>query len=193
MAGTQSPQPAWGGINHLALVTDDMDTTVRFWHGVLGAEIIATIGTRDFRHYFFRVGEAQTVAFFEYAGQELDTFTKPAGIPYPGASQFDHLSLNLPDERALEELQRRLKEHDCEVTDVVDHGFVRSIYFNDPTGIALEASYWTLPCDHDVDYDDAGWFHDEDPVPALREIVTGGAVASTPSTRLVDDIVTPAP
>ena len=131
------------------------------------------------------------------AGTTLDTFAKPAGIPYPhGASQFDHLSLNLPDEAALEDLQRRLKEHDCEVTDVVDHGFIRSIYFNDPTGIALEASYWTLPLDegaHSIDYSDEQWFHDEDPVPAVREIVEQGAVSSTPSTRLVDRLVTPAP
>ncbi len=190
-------QPAWHGINHLALVTDDMDATVRFWHGVLGAEIVATVGNQHFKHYFFRVGTRQTVAFFEYTGQQLETFAKPAGIPYPpGASQFDHLSLDLPDEAALEDLQRRLKEHDCEVTDVVDHGFIRSIYFNDPTGIALEASYWTMPLERGegaVDYADTGWFGDPDPVPALREIIDGGAVASTPSTRLVDEVITPAP
>ncbi len=189
--------PAWHGINHLALVTEDMDATVRFWHGVLGAEIVATIGNPYFRHYFFRIGTRQTVAFFEYAGQQLETFSKPAGIPYPpGASQFDHLSLDLPDEAALEDLQRRLKEHACEVTDVVDHGFIRSIYFNDPTGIALEASYWTLPLGSSaggVDYTDTDWFGDPDPVPAVREIIVDGAVASTPSTRLVDGVVTPAP
>ena len=28
--------PHWRGINHLALVTDDMDATVRFYHRVLG-------------------------------------------------------------------------------------------------------------------------------------------------------------
>lgn len=188
--------PAWNGINHLALVTDDMDATTRFWHGVLGAEIVATVGTPGFKHYFFRVGTGQTVAFFEYVDADLDTFAKPAGIPYPQASQFDHLSLNLPDEAALEDLQRRLKEHDCEVTDVVDHGFIRSIYFNDPTGIALEASYWTLPLDDPsgtVDLSDDEWFHDHDPVPALREIAEHGTVTSTPSTRLVDRVVTPAP
>ncbi len=187
---TDEHQPAWNGINHLALVTDDMDSTVRFWHGVLGAETIATVGAPGFKHYFFRVGPGQTVAFFEYLDAEIETFAKPAGIPYPaGASQFDHLSLNLPDEAALEALQRRLKEHDCEVTDVVDHGFIRSIYFNDPTGIALEASYWTLPSDGPVDHDDRDWFHDDDPVPALREISETGRVERTVSTRLVDEIV----
>lgn len=195
---TTTDLPSWRGINHLALVTDDMDTTVRFWHGVLGAEIVATVGAPGmFKHYFFRVGTGQTVAFFEYADADLETFMKPAGIPYPpGASQFDHLSLNLADEEALEHLRRRLKEHGCEVTEVVDHGFIRSIYFNDPTGIALEASYWTLgePTVGDaVDHDDEHWFGDTDPVPALREIMDDGAVTSTPSTQLTDEIVAPAP
>ncbi len=191
---TDETRPAWNGINHLALVTDDMDATVRFWHGVLGAEIIATVGAPGFKHYFFRVGSGQTVAFFEYLDAHLETFAKPAGIPYPaGASQFDHLSLNLPDEAALESLQRRLKEHDCEVTDVVDHGFIRSIYFNDPTGIALEASYWTMPSNRSVDHGDPDWFHDTEPVAALREIMDDGSVADTPSTRLVDEVVAPYP
>ena len=39
------PALHWRGINHLALVTADMDATVRFYHGVLGAELVATIGT----------------------------------------------------------------------------------------------------------------------------------------------------
>ena len=58
----------WAGLNHLALITDDMDTTTRFWHGVLGAPLVATIGTAAFRHYFFDVGHGATVAFFEYQG-----------------------------------------------------------------------------------------------------------------------------
>ncbi|WP_206641631.1 VOC family protein [Nonomuraea polychroma] len=33
-----TPDPVhWRGVHHLALVTADMDATVRFWHGVLGA------------------------------------------------------------------------------------------------------------------------------------------------------------
>ena len=56
----------WHGLNHLALITNDMDTTVRFWHGVMGAPLVATIGTGTFRHYFFRFGESSSVAFFQY-------------------------------------------------------------------------------------------------------------------------------
>ena len=99
-------QPRWRGVNHLALITNDMDATVRFYHGVLGARLVATIGTPGFRHYFFEFGPEQTVAFFEYRGIELEQWAKPAGIPDPRATQFDHLSFNLPDEHALESFAR---------------------------------------------------------------------------------------
>ena len=182
------PKPAWSGINHLALVTDDMDATVRFYHGVLGARLVATIGTPGFRHYFFEFGPEQTVAFFEYRDVQLDTFAKPAGIPDPRAIQFDHLSFNLPDEHALESLRRRLKEHGCEVTDVVDHQVMRSIYFTDPNGIALEASWWVVDATgRDTDYGDDALFADEDPVPAFRELAATGVLASTPVTFLAGD------
>ncbi|MGI9577625.1 MAG: VOC family protein [Microthrixaceae bacterium] len=184
-AATDSPR--WAGVHHLALVTDDMDSTVRFYHGVLGADLVATIGSDAFRHYFFRFGDGQTVAFFEYRGQPVDHFAKPAGIPDERASQFDHLSLGLADEAALEDLRQRLAAHDCEVTEVVDHDIMRSIYFTDPNGIALEASWWTLDATAGApDHSNERLFGDADPVPAVAEIAEGG-LRSTPDTHLVDE------
>ena len=81
---TSIDQPHWRGINHLALITDDMDATVRFYHGVLGARLVATLGTPSFRHYFFEFGPEQTVAFFEYHDADIAPFTKPAGVPDQG-------------------------------------------------------------------------------------------------------------
>ena len=182
---TQDP-PRWRGINHLALITADMDATVRFYHGVLGARLVATIGTPQFRHYFFEFGAENTVAFFEYTGVAVESFAKPAGIPDPRAPQFDHLSFNLPDENALMELRDRLKAAECEITDVVDHGFIRSVYFTDPNGIALEASCWTLDATgRPADYGDERLFADPDPVPAVQELRSTGKVLSTPHTHLV--------
>ena len=176
--------PAWSGINHLALITTDMDSTVRFYHGVLGARLAATVGTPEFRHYFFDFGPHFTVAFFEYTDLTIEPFAKPAGVPDPRATQFDHLALNLPDENALHDLQQRLTGADCEVTDIIDHGSVRSIYFSDPNGIALEASWWVRDVTgRSTDYDDE-LFGDPNPVPALHELRTTGTLTSTPSTRL---------
>jgi catechol 2,3-dioxygenase-like lactoylglutathione lyase family enzyme len=189
-------RPPWRGINHLALITTDMDRTVRFYQGVLGARLVATIGTPAFRHYFFEFGAGQTVAFFEYRDAEIEPFAKPAGVPDRRAIQFDHLSFNLPDEHALEALQRRLKEHGCEVTEVVDHEIMRSIYFTDPDGIALEASWWVVDATgREPDYADQALFGDPDPVLALRELAAHGEVSGTSATQLVneaDDIRDPA-
>jgi len=184
-APSTAEPPRWRGINHLALVTADMDATVRFYHGVLGARLVATIGTPQFRHYFFEFGAQNTVAFFEYAGVAVDEFAKPAGVPDPRAPQFDHLSFNLPDEEALLALRDRLKSSACEVTDVVDHGFIRSIYFTDPNGIALEASWWVLDATgRPADYGDERLFADLQPVAAVRELREHGQVGSVPPTRL---------
>ena len=184
-----TPDVRWRGVHHLALVTTDMDATTRFYAGVLGAPLVATIRTDAFLHYFFEFAPGTTIAFFEYAGVDIDAFAKPAGVPYAQAAQFDHLSLALADEEALLALRDRLKAADCEVTDVIDHGFLRSIYFSDPNGIALEASYWTLDATgRPPDYGDDRLFADPDPVPAVQELRATGAFSSTPPTRLTDEI-----
>ena len=176
----------WRGVHHLALITPDMDATVRFWHGVLGARLVATLGTPAFRHYFFEVAPGSTVAFFEYRDVELESYAKPAGIPYPPASQFDHLSLALPDEDALHRMQARLKAHGCEVTDVVDHDVMRSIYFTDPNGIALEASFWLSDATAKAEGDRSA-FSDPDPVAAVRELEAAGRLGWMPATDLVPE------
>jgi catechol 2,3-dioxygenase-like lactoylglutathione lyase family enzyme len=178
--------PHWRGINHLAMVTPDMDATVRFYHGVLGMRLVATTMAGPMRHYFFELGPQNTIAFFEVKGAK--TFDKQAGVPVPIPFQFDHLSFNLPDEEALHDLQRRLKEHECEVTEVVDHGFVRSVYFHDNNGIALEASWWvTDPTGRDATYD-GELFTDTDPVPAVQELAVAGELSWLPTTHLAGNV-----
>ncbi len=188
-----TPNPNWQGVHHLALITNDMDATVRFYHGVLGCPLVAHLGTPTFRHYFFQIGEGSTVAFFEYA-DKVDEFAKPAGVFDKRAIQFDHLSLHLRDQAALEALADRLREHQCEVTVVVDHDVMRSIYFTDPNGIALEASCWMADATAgDIDYADTRLFADPDPVPAARELRATGDLNWTPRTTLAgDDVVDPA-
>jgi catechol 2,3-dioxygenase-like lactoylglutathione lyase family enzyme len=186
-ASDGAPTIPWQGLNHLALITNDMDATVRFWHGVLDAPLVATIGTDTFRHYFFSFGPTSSVAFFEYIGQRTNELAKPAGVFDARAGQFDHLSMDLPDEESLLALRQRLLDTGSEVTDVVDHGLMRSIYFNDPNGIALEASWWADdPTSTKPDYGNASFFKDPNPVAALEELREGG-LRRVPSTTLVNE------
>lgn len=174
--------PTWHGINHLALVTPDMDSTVRFYAGVLGMPLVATLMAGPMRHYFFRMSPGNTVAFFEVEGAE--TFAKPAGSPTDRVIQLDHLSFDVPDEAALQQLRARLEAAGSAVTEVVDHGIMRSVYFTDPNGIALEASCWMVdPTLRDEAYDDRSLFADPHPVPAIAELRDGG-LRFLPTTRL---------
>ena len=175
--------PTWQGVNHLALVTPDMDQTVRFYAGVLGMPLVTTLMAGPMRHYFFEIAPHNTVAFFEVPG--VETFEKGSGSPAPYPVQMDHISYNLPDEEALEMLSARLKAAGSEVTEVVDHGILKSIYFTDPNGIALEASHWVVDgTGRPYDPEDATLFLDPDPVPAVAELANGG-VTSMPRTSLV--------
>jgi catechol-2,3-dioxygenase len=98
---------------------------------------------------------------------------------------MDHLSLNLESEAALSVLRDRLTAAGCEVSELVDHGVLRSIYFTDNNGIALEATSWvTDPTVQSFDPTNAEIFQDPDPVPAVHELA-GGALDSLPHTRLV--------
>ena len=47
---TDAEQLHWRGVNHLALITNDMDATVRFYDGVLGMRLVAHLGNEHFRH-----------------------------------------------------------------------------------------------------------------------------------------------
>jgi catechol 2,3-dioxygenase-like lactoylglutathione lyase family enzyme len=133
------------GIHHLAMATNDMEQTVRFYRDILGMPLVATTGNRArgrYRHYFFQLGPQQTIAFFEWPGM-LEEFHKPAGMPAYGRVQFDHVAFGVASLAELEKLQHALRDKGVEVTEVIDHGFCQSIYFTDPHGIALEASTWT--------------------------------------------------
>lgn len=150
------------GINHLAMVTGDMDKTVRFYRDVLGMPLVATIGNKAFKHYFFDMGQGNTIAFFQWPGVTT-VGPKESGIPADDGRQFDHISFCVESLDALHDLQERLRAHKVEVTRVVDHNFIQSIYFDDPNGISLEASYWVKKV-----WEEPVW-GDPDPVPAVRE------------------------
>ena len=170
-------------MSHLALVTPDMDETVRFYAGVLGMPLVMTLMAGPMRHYFFEISPGNTVAFFEIPGAE--TFEKGAGVPVDIPVQLDHLSFNVADEDALGLLQQRLKAAGTEVTEVVDHLQLKSVYFTDNNGIALEASYWVVePTGRPMDINDDRIFTDPDPVPAVAELAAGD-LTSVPATKLV--------
>ena len=165
------------GVNHLALVCKDMARTVAFYRDVLGMPLIKTIELpRGMgQHFFFDLGNGDSLAFFWFpnAPDAQPGVASAKQGPLPGISahgSMNHIAINVPGEK-LDEYYRKLKAKSIECSRVINHDdspaqasleqtpttFVRSIYFYDPDGIALEFAAWTreLPQEGDVRHEPA--------------------------------------
>jgi len=141
---TDQPAPPWQGIHHLALVTRDLEATVRFYVETLGMRVLLEPPARQGapRHRFIDTGGGAALHFWEVAEAEIYAQPLTAGPPefVPGALQ--HLALRLPDEAALVSLQRRLRAAGVDATEIFSQGAVRLFFFHDNNGLVLEAACW---------------------------------------------------
>lgn len=127
----------YSGINHVALATGDMEGTIRFWRDLLGMRLIAGLGHGGNRQYFFEVSKNVAVAFFEWAGVEPAPDKDP-GRPVKGPFVFDHLCIEVGGKDELWKVKERLEAAGFWVTEVIDNGFIYSIFTTDPNNIQLE-------------------------------------------------------
>jgi catechol 2,3-dioxygenase-like lactoylglutathione lyase family enzyme len=134
-----------GGFSHIGLSTLDLDRTREFYEGVLGMPAVRcdTIEVKEggrIRHIFFDAGEGQLLAFMEPRGVEGIPAEYDAGINrglgVPDA--FYHLAFEVGSVEALEAKRAALIARGVAVSPVVDHGWMKSIYFKDPNGLMLE-------------------------------------------------------
>lgn len=132
----------YNGVNHLAMATGDMDKTIRFWRDLLGMRLVAGVGSPGYRHYFFEISDTDMIAFFEWSGVEPIP-EKDHGAPVKGPVVFDHVSIGVDTQDALWELKDKLEAAGFWVSEVVDHGFILSIYAFDPNNIPIEFSFST--------------------------------------------------
>ena len=130
----------FNGVNHLAMATGDMDKTIRFWRDLLGMRLVAGLGQPGYRHYFFQISDSDLIAFFEWSGVE-PVVKKDHGRPVKGPFIFDHVSFGVDTEDDLWELKDKLEAAGFSVSDMIDHGFIHSIYAFDPNGIPIEFSH----------------------------------------------------
>ena len=154
----------YNGINHLALATNDMDMTIRFWRDFLGMRLVAGLGRPDYKHYFFEICEHDLIAFFEWPHVQPIP-EKDHGVPVKGPVAFDHVSIGVESEEDLWRLKQKFEAADLWVSEVIDHGFIYSIYAFDPNHIPIEFSY----CVPQVDIRKQPQMWDSDPSAIARE------------------------
>lgn len=138
--------PAWRGFHHVALMTPDLDATIRFYGDLLGMQvgpILPGAGDQG-RHCFIRPGntEAWGLHFFEHPDAQI--FSYPENFPrfavLPGALQ--HIAFALPDEAAALTLRQHLAAFGVAMTDIAQIGPISNTLFRDNNGLLLEAT-WT--------------------------------------------------
>ncbi|MFJ7949673.1 VOC family protein [Streptomyces sp. NPDC096354] len=159
----------------MAFVTNKMDETVKFYNGLLGFPLVVTLQLPNpdpfpgavpgnlggSRHYFFRISEQDTIAFFEFSDAEAYADNSLIGAG-------NHLAITVPSEGELQKAKALLEENGVKIKSELDHGFCHSIYFDDPVNqIALEFATWTHPCDVEEPF-----LQDPNPVPAALDAIT---------------------
>ena len=128
------------GIHHLAFATADLDATIRFWRDLLGLRLVYGYGHPGYRQYFFEVSPRDMIAFFEWPSVS-PLPRRIHGTPVKGPFAFDHVSIGVESEEVLWETVGKLTYAGFPSSDVIDHGFIRSVYSFDPNGIPIEFSY----------------------------------------------------
>ena len=130
-------------LHHTAYVTKDQEATRHFYEDILGFPLVAAWSETDelfgaervYCHTFFGLADGSALAFFQFAepaDQELfDTELLP--------SPFRHIALKV-DASGQDDMFRRLQESGWkpEGTYVLEHGYCRSLYTEDPNGMLLE-------------------------------------------------------
>ena len=117
------------GVHHVALISHDVERTVRFYQDLLGFPLTEMFENRDYHgstHFFFDIGNGNALAFFDLPGLDLGPYAEVLG-------GLHHLALSMPPDRWAE-VKARLDETGVEY----QHVDGSSLYFRDPDGARLE-------------------------------------------------------
>jgi catechol 2,3-dioxygenase-like lactoylglutathione lyase family enzyme len=125
----QRPASSARGLHHTALISSDVERTVRFYQDLLGFPLTELIDNRDYpgsSHFFFDIGNRNLLAFFDFPGLDVGPYAEVLG-------GLHHLAISMDPER-WQEIVRRF---DDAGVDYEIHSDV-SVYFRDPDGARIE-------------------------------------------------------
>jgi catechol 2,3-dioxygenase-like lactoylglutathione lyase family enzyme len=130
-------------LHHTAYTTKDMEKTRKFYEEVIGLPLVATWSESDelfgklrtYVHCFFGLGDGGALAFFQFANKSDEKEFSPEIADTP----FHHIALNV-DKETQDAIEKRIKAAGIKEpqTFVLEHGYCRSLYVQDPNGLRLE-------------------------------------------------------
>lgn len=122
------------GINHIAVLTDDLDRFVDFYASVFGLETVFSEDTPAFRHAILRTGPDSWLHPAQIVDGEHGT-----GLPDMfRRGHLDHLALTADSDAAFDELRERLVARGASDGTVEDLGAFHAAWFVDPDGMRGE-------------------------------------------------------
>jgi catechol 2,3-dioxygenase-like lactoylglutathione lyase family enzyme len=123
------PASSARGLHHFAVLSSDVERTVRFYSELLEFPLTEIFENRDYKgsnHFFFDIGNGNLLAFFDFPGLDLGPYAEVLG-------GLHHIAISV--ERPQWE-RLRAKLDDAGVEYMEESG--ASIYFRDPDGTRLE-------------------------------------------------------
>lgn len=123
------PTSSARGVHHVALLSHDVERTVQFYQDVLEFPLTEMFENRDYggsTHFFFDIGNGNSLAFFDLPGLGLGAYAEVLG-------GLHHLAISVDPDR-WERLKGNLEGAGVQYV-VIDKS---SMYFNDPDGARLE-------------------------------------------------------
>jgi catechol 2,3-dioxygenase-like lactoylglutathione lyase family enzyme len=146
-------------MHHVAYRCRDAGETAEFYEKMLDLPLAHVIvqdrvpSTQEYAphcHVFFELADQSYLAFFDVANE-----TEVVQEKNPDWAQ--HIAMELPSLEELEDALNRLQGAGIDVVGPTDHGFIRSIYFYDPSGHRLELTCRTDSPGEVDGYRDEAW------------------------------------
>jgi len=116
-------------VHHVALISSDVERTIRFYQDLLGFPLFELFENRDYpgsTHFFFDIGHGNALAFFDLPGLDLGPYAEVLGGHH-------HLAISMTRED-WDTVRARLDEAGIEYA----HVDGSSLYFRGPDGERLE-------------------------------------------------------
>jgi len=126
------------GVNHIAVLTADMDRFIRFYQEAFDAKVLSDnpnhAGHEGERMVIMSLGGPSDFNVFQVPGNDQASIQ----TPMYGRGRLDHFGLNARSREDLEEVRQRLMRLGASDGTVTDFGKQVSVFFRDPDGLEAE-------------------------------------------------------
>jgi catechol 2,3-dioxygenase-like lactoylglutathione lyase family enzyme len=123
------PASSARGLHHMALLSSDVERTIRFYQDLLEFPLTEIFENRDYKgsnHFFFDIGNGNLLAFFDFPGLDLGPYAEVLGGLHHVAISVDRATW----ERLRDKLEAAGVDYQAESGS--------SLYLRDPDGARLE-------------------------------------------------------